>query len=351
MPNAAVDCRERSQWGPFRTTLGTPPGFNSIRGDLAGRYVSVTRRFVLDPNWTVDPLHNKLSGMNRLETNDANMRIYQPVPQSVGTFWLSLTAIIAHIWVSRDLILALYQRDFLLGNRRSFLGVGWYLAAPIFSSASWLFMNYAGVMNPGYSGTSYLSYLLAGTTLWAALTASSLAVADSFNIARSFILQVRFHREALFAKQLLQQLTMALISLTFCLVSLVLLGWRPSVGLLWLPLTLAPLFLASTALGLIVATLSIVLPDFKRIYEIGLSLLVFTTPVFFSAKIPPPMIQSVIAWNPFTYLIVIPRDVILTGQLENPAAFAGALVGSMIFLVFSLRVFVVSERLLIEKMV
>ncbi len=43
----------------------------------------------------------------------------------------------------------------------------------------------------------------------------------------------------------------------------------------------------------------------------------FVTPVIYSAKIDVPLLQTIIYYNPLTYLICGPRDLILYGNMNG----------------------------------
>jgi lipopolysaccharide transport system permease protein len=125
----------------------------------------------------------------------------------------------------------------------------------------------------------------------------------------------------------------------------------PSWGLLLFPVVALPLFFLGAAIGLIVSMVSVVAYDLTRFVEIGMSILMYSTPIIYGTQIDSPVIQAMNRWNPLTYLVCSCRDMIIYGRLYHPSAyFISAGLALLAFLI-SWRLFYVSEDKIIERMV
>jgi lipopolysaccharide transport system permease protein len=98
--------------------------------------------------------------------------------QKIGLFRI-LFAMIKDIRDSWDLILQLYKRDFLMKYKQSFLGMGWLFLGPLLGFVQWVFMNTAGVLNPGEFNFPYPAYVLISTTIWGVFAISYIVLPDT----------------------------------------------------------------------------------------------------------------------------------------------------------------------------
>ena len=113
------------------------------------------------------------------------------------------------------------------------------------------------------------------------------------------------------------------------------LGLRPTWKAMFFPFTLVPIFLIGSALGMVVAVITVVIHDINRIVSMGLGFLMFLTPIVYGPKFDNEIIQQVIKWNPMTYLIGSPRDIILYGRIDNLNAYLfSSLFAAVPFLAF-----------------
>ena len=91
--------------------------------------------------------------------------------------------------------------------------------------------------------------------------------------------------------------------------------------------------------------------DLNRALGMVMGLLLYTTPIIYSDTIQNPVVQTMIAWNPLTYLVCSARDIIIYGRLYEPTGFTICAGVSLVLFLISWRLFYVSEHQLIEKMI
>ena len=82
-----------------------------------------------------------------------------------------------------------------------------------------------------------------------------------------------------------------------------------------------------------------------------MGLLMYVTPVIYSDKVDDPLLQTIIKWNPLTYLIGGARDAIIYGRIDNFDKFIYSSLIALVLFLFSWRLFYVSEEKVIEKMI
>jgi len=265
-------------------------------------------------------------------------------------FWTSLAIMAGNIFRSRELIRQLFIRDYLAVHKKSFLGFAWIVLAPVVATLSWLFMNAAGVLQPGKTDVPYPVYVLLGTTLWGLFTGFYQSATQILTTAQGYILQVHYPHEALLVKQALEQVVNFAAALAVNFLAFLWFGIRPSWMLVLLPLTTLPLFFLGAGLGLIIAVLGVVATEFRRLCEVGLGLVLFITPVLYNPAALGPSFQAVLRWNPLTHLIDTARSTMLSGTVPDPAAFALSTLFALGVFLVAWRLFYVSEHRVIEKL-
>ena len=256
-----------------------------------------------------------------------------------------------NIWSARELVWQLFKRDFLAGYKKSFVGALWIIAAPFVGIVSWVFLQRAGMLKPGNVGVPYPIYVLTGCSMWGVFMGLFKATGETLQAGTGLLMQVKYPHEALLFKQVAQQLATFTIAVAMNVVAMLIYGVVPSPGVLLLPLVLLPLVLLAAAGGLILSMISVVAMDVNLGVNMTVGLLLYATPVIYSADQTPAFVQHLVRWNPLTYLVCSCRDVVLYGRLYHPSGFALASVLAVLAFLVSWRLFYVSEDRIIERMV
>ena len=280
-----------------------------------------------------------------------NRVVYEPNQYAKIGFFKTMMVIFNNTIASKELIFQLYKRDFLMQYKKSFLGLGWMIFGPIMGVVSWVLMDSAGILSPGDVGVPYPVYVLFGTSIWGLFMSFFASTSQTLQIAGGFIQQVNFHHEALVFKQGLQNLTNFGISLIINIVVMLSFGVMPSWFIVLIPLFVIPIFFLAASAGLMVSILSTLTSDVSRIASFFLSLLMFITPVICDSSEKVVWLQQCNLYNPLTYLITGPRDLILTGTMSYPAYYMLSIFMTMLLFMVALRFFYISEKKVIEKMI
>lgn len=277
--------------------------------------------------------------------------VYRPNQRhELGLFqtWAVMTR---NIWNARELIWQLFKRDFLAGYKKSFMGYAWLFVSPLLGIVSWIFLQQTGLLLPGDVGIPYPAYVLVGTSMWSLFIGLYKAAASTLSSGSGILMQVKFPHEALLFKQVASQLANYAVAFVMNIVVLLAFDVVPSWSILLFPLVALPLFFLATAIGLIVSMVAVVATDVDRLVDLGLPILMYTTPIIYSSTIDNALIQTVITWNPLTYLVCSCRDIVIYGRLHEPTGFFIAAAGSLLAFLLSWRLFYVSEDKVIERMV
>lgn len=280
-----------------------------------------------------------------------NTVIYKPY-QRLELGWIrSWIIMIQNTINAKELIWQLFRRDFLMSYKKSFIGIGWIFISPIVGIVSWVFMNQAGILSPGDVGIPYPAYVLLGSTVWGLFMGLYASAGGTLNAGNGFINQVNYPHEALLFKQLLQQLVAFSITFVVNLIVLLLFGINPSIiGIILLPLAILPLLFLATAIGLIISLVSVVATDISKMVDTALGYVIFITPVIYAKEIENDFLQTVVNYNPLTYLVGGVRDLIVYGRINDFDIFVALSCVAFVAFLISLRLFYVSEIKVIERM-
>ncbi len=282
--------------------------------------------------------------------NSRPLTIYEPNSREKLGFLVSTTVIFKNIIAYREMIIVLFKRDFFATYRKSFLGMTWLFVSPVMAALSWIFINAAGILNPGDVGMPYPAFVLLSTTLWTLFMGFYTAGQGTLAAGAGIINQVKYPHEVLLVKQLAQHIANSLIAIAVNLVVLACMGVIPSWKVIFLPAVALPLLFLGAGIGLVTSIFTVVAPELTRIADIGMNLLIWITPVIYSPKFENPYLQAILKWNPLTYLISAPRDLIVRGHIEAFPQFLYAVLFSMAVFLISWRIFHVTEDKVIEKM-
>jgi lipopolysaccharide transport system permease protein len=277
--------------------------------------------------------------------------IYEPNQRArIGWIrtWIILTRNVIDSW---ELIIQLFKRDFLMSYKKSFLGMGWLIITPIMGILSWVFMNATGVLTPGDVGIPYPAYLLLSTSIFALFQSFYTGASGTLDAGKGFINQVKFAHDALLVKQLLQQIANFLISFVLTIIVLFIFKVYPSWMIILFPVLIIPMMLLGAGIGLISSVISVVASDIQKAIAFAMGLLMYVTPVIYSDKVDNQLLQTIIKWNPLTYLIGAVRDSMIYGRIEHFDRFIISSGISLLFFLVTWRLFYISEEKVIEKMI
>jgi lipopolysaccharide transport system permease protein len=276
--------------------------------------------------------------------------VYRPHQRQDMGFFETWRTMLANVVQSRELIVQLFRRDFFAVYKKSFLGVTWIAALPVLGALPVIFMYAADILKPGVRGVPYAVFVFLSITLWQMFAGIVTLSTQALSGSSSLVLQIKFPHEALLVKQCAQQLAVSLLALTLSIAVLFAFGVVPDWKILLLPVMAIPIVLLASGTGLLLAVLSVVVTDLERAMAYLLQLFLYITPIVYTAEVKSPALQTIIDYNPLTYLIGDARDFVLFGAARYPERYAYACLFALVVFLFAWRLFFVSEEHVIERL-
>lgn len=280
-----------------------------------------------------------------------NITTYKPNYRSGLSTFTVLRTMYRNIMDSRFLIQETFKRDFTAGYKKSFLGIIWLVIGPLVSVVSWIFLQRTGLLNPGETEVPYPVYVLVGTLAWDFFVGVFNASSKTLSAGKDLVLQVKYHHEAFFIKQLMLFCANFFIRFTLVILAVASFGVFPSWKIVYVPLLILPIIFSAGSVGLLTSLFVVITADVKKISNIAFKFLIWTVPVVYSGTVKNEIVQVINYYNPLTYLVCTFRDVVLFGRVENVEVYLWICLVSFIFFLFSLKIFYVAEEQLVEKMI
>ena len=233
----------------------------------------------------------------------------------------------------RDLFLFLTWRHIKVQYAQSTLGVGWAIIQPLFSMIVFtiVFGRLAGVSS---DGVPYAAFSLVALVPWTYFANAVTEGANSLIQNTSMLTKVYFPRLVLPLSSVLAKLVDFSIGM---LLLFILMAWYrvvPTWGVLALPCLVLLMMLTAAGLGLWMTALAVQYRDVKYGLNFAIQLLMYASPVVYSAHLVPDRWQLVYAANPMVGVIEGFRAALL-GTRAMPWDLLGMGLASSLTIAFS----------------
>lgn len=248
------------------------------------------------------------------------IRTYEPVGEGQGPLrTLQLAA--GELYWSRHVLWHLFVRDFVAGFRQKLLGYLWIVLMPLTGIASFVFMEITGILNPGSTEIPYPIFVFIGTTVWGTFIAAITTVAGGLINNADLVMRTNIPKIGLAVTGLASVAYSLLVNLIVLVVLMALLGRFPSIWAIFYPLTVIPIVILGAGLGLILSVIGAVARDVTSMVITLVNLVMYITPVVYTAQFENPWLQTIVRWNPLTYLVDTPRTLFVAGRVPSLIGF------------------------------
>jgi lipopolysaccharide transport system permease protein len=215
----------------------------------------------------------------------------------------------------RFLIWQLVRTSILGSYKKSFIGMAWMFILPLMAVAVWVVLHSSGIVNPGdTSEVPYPVYVLLSTSIWGFFLELYRSVSQVLVGSGRLLIMKDFPGEVLVVSKLLEHLINFIVPLMINIIVLLAFGIQFKWPALLFLFSLLPLLLLGLSIGMVIAVFRVVAVDFATIVDEGMKLVMFLTPVVYTAKVGSGWLAEVVRWNPLTYLIGFSRDLLTKGE-------------------------------------
>jgi lipopolysaccharide transport system permease protein len=202
--------------------------------------------------------------------------------------WQALN--LRQIWLFRDLLITLAERDVKLRYRQTALGVIWVILQPLIAAGifSFVFGRVAGLPS---EGVPYIVFSYAGLLAWNAFSTTLTKTSTVLVQNSGLISKVYFPRLVLPLSTILSTLIDFAVALLMMVVLMVIYGITPGPQVLLLPVWLMLVVTMAVGVGLYTSALMVSYRDVQYILPVVTQFLLYGSPVAYSlsfalSKIP-----------------------------------------------------------------
>jgi len=221
--------------------------------------------------------------------------------------WFDLN--LKELWRYRELAFIFAWRDIKVRYKQTALGIVWAILQPVLMVVifSFFFGKLAKIPS---DGIPYPIFAFVGIMFWnyfsISLTGSSNAINDNENIIK----KVYFPRLILPMSSAITPLIDLLISLVVLVLMMFYYGFSPTIlSIIFIPVLFFFSFLASSGLGLFLASINLKYRDVRYALPFFIQILMYVTPVIYPSSLVGEKYQWILALNPMTGIIEAARSV------------------------------------------
>lgn len=248
----------------------------------------------------------------------------------------------------KELIWRLFLRDFTSRHKQSILGWLWIVLMPLMTMGTFLLLNMSGIIKIGQIDIPYPIFGLVSFSIWNIFSNGLAMTTNSVTGAGGLVQKINFSKDSLVFASFGQVVIDFLIRVALTLGIFLLYGRVPPVTLLLFPIVLSPLVLLTLGLGMITSLLQAISKDIVSFVNLGTGFLLLLMPIMYSAE-QVGILGKLNAINPLYYLVIVPRDIMLYGEVHHLMGFVlSAILGFIVF-VFGWMFFYLSQTKLAER--
>lgn len=234
----------------------------------------------------------------------------------------SLAALARSVWQHRDLISQMTRREVVGRYRGSIMGIAWSFFNPILMLVVYTFV-FSVVFKAKWGGGGEESQATFAIVLFVGLIVYGF-FAEMVNRAPGLILSnVNYVKKVVFPLEILPivglgaALFHTLISLGVLLVAILLINGSLSWTVIFFPLIILPLLIATLGVAWFLASLGVFVRDVGQTVGIFTTVLMFLSPLFYPVSSLPERFQIWLIFNPLTFMMEQSRAVMIFGKLPD----------------------------------
>lgn len=247
------------------------------------------------------------------------------------------------VWNYRELMYFFTWRDLKVRYKQTAIGALWAIFQPFITMVVFTIF-FGGLLNVPSDGVPYPIFVYTGLLFWQFFSS---ALSDTSNVLitnQSIITKVYFPR------LILPLSSVATKFIDFAIASLILVGmmiyygYIPNIlGILIIPLLLLITFMASTGLGLFMASINVKYRDVRYILPFFIQIMMFVTPVIYPAGVLGKY-SWILALNPMMGVIQSARAALLGTTVLNWNLIGLSLLATAVLLFIGIYTFKKTER-------
>ncbi|MFN4212835.1 MAG: ABC transporter permease [Microgenomates group bacterium] len=216
--------------------------------------------------------------------------------------------------------------------RASILGPLWIILQPLLTTIFLAFI-FEKIIKIKVANIPYFLFLYSGLIIWGFFEQGINLAKDSLVWNRELIVKSKFSKNALPLSFVLSKIPDYFVNLIIFILLMLFFKQKVSFIFIFSSLTIFPLFLFSSGIGLIFSILNAIFRDFGRIIDFLLLIGFYATPVIYLPSMVSNKLLFFLKLNPLFYLISYNRSIFFENKLEFNYLILGLLTSLILFLI------------------
>jgi lipopolysaccharide transport system permease protein len=206
-------------------------------------------------------------------------------------------------WNYRELLWILALRDVRVRYTQASLGVAWALVQPLTQMIIFtlLFNRFAGIR--GDAGVPYPVFCFAGLTVWGLFSNGLSYASESLISSANLVTKVYFPRVLIPLASILTAVVDCAVASVLLLGLMLVMHVPFHASILLAPLIAAVGAICAAALGLWTSALNLQFRDVRHALPFFIQIMVYVTPVFYSASMVPEKYRLLVELNPMAAVV------------------------------------------------
>jgi lipopolysaccharide transport system permease protein len=117
------------------------------------------------------------------------------------------------------------------------------------------------------------------------------------------------------------------------------------------PILIIPLILLGSGLGLLISVLKIVAIDLTNLFDRFICITMFFTPIVYGKNVDSLLLQTLMKYNPLTYLVSYPRDILVNTHSVAFSTYCFCALASILFFVWAVHFFCKITPIVIQRII
>jgi ABC-type polysaccharide/polyol phosphate export permease len=247
---------------------------------------------------------------------------------------------LAELYQYREVLINFASQELKVKYKRSFLGFLWSLLNPVLTMIVTSIV-FAAIMR--FQLNNFVIFIYSGLLPWGFISISMEGSTNSLINAEGYIKKVYLPKMIFPIAGVLSNFINMLFSMVSLFFVLIFIGAKLNIAMLFLPISFLLVFLATTGISLILATITVFFRDIKHIIGVITGALFYLTPILYPIKQMPAYISKIASCNPFYYLIDLFRSPIYEGKMPSLEGITISVLLTLFFLFFGLKLFIKYE--------
>ena len=218
----------------------------------------------------------------------------------------------SHLLQYRDLVQALVARELKVRYRRSALGFLWTMLQPLLTMAV-LHVVFSKVFR--FDVQNYAVYALSGILFWNFFSQSITTSMNSLRANAGLVSKLPVPKAVFPVATVVAGVVNLVLALVPLFVLLLWSGHHVGLAVLFLPVSILLAAMFALGAGLLLSPLAVFFVDIVELVGVGLTLLLYLTPVFYPMAILPERFRFLVRFNPIRSVLEVFRDPIYYGKV------------------------------------